>query len=348
MIAANERGGGDPALFVLIAVLVPVGFLLLAWNIGRSGFRKMQILRVACWPPKWWGRWWPRPLRRSGDMWSCLPGSVRLTRVTLTAFFLLMPTLIYTAKWALSSPALRLHGRVAHRWLGVIEYGVVLVTAIVVAASTWLWRRRGLTTPDVAWLLLGPTIGARFWGRPQISALLTRPSGQVAPCERDQPQTAHDYLRSISDAAELLAGPARALGSDAVAAARRVVGSVEALDKEISMLARDADPAEISRVEQRLSMIEEHAADGDEQQMRMLLESQLELLRRLSARLEGATTHRAHLVGMLRTLFLYVANLRARTAEESLESGEITSHIRELCDAIEEHGGLGAAGTATI
>jgi hypothetical protein len=97
-----------------------------------------------------------------------------------------------------------------------------------------------------------------------------------------------------------------------------------------------------------LSVLEEGPTDGDEQQMRMLLESQLELLRRLSARLEGATSHRAHLVGMLRTLFLYVANLRARTAEESLESGEITNHIRSLCDAIEEHGGLGAAGTATI
>ena len=349
MIAANEKAGdGDPVLFVLIGVLVPVGFLLLAWNIGRSGFRRMQILRVACWPPKWWGLWWPRPLRRSGDMWSCLPASVRLTRVMLTAFFLLMPTLIYTGKWALSSPALRSRGPGVHRWFVITEYGVVLLTAIVIAASTWLWRRRGLATPDVAWLLLGPTIGARFWGRPQISALLTRPSEQAAPCEREQPQTAHDFLRSISDAAELLAGPARALGSDAVAAARRVVGSVEALDKEISMLARDADPAEISRVEQRLSMLDERATDGDEQQMRMLLESQLELLRRLSARLEGATTHRQHLVGMLRTLFLYVANLRARTAEESLESGEITAHIRELCDAIEEHGGLGAAGTATM
>ena len=81
--------------------------------------------------------------------------------------------------------------------------------------------------------------------------------------------------------------------------------------------------------------------------MQMLLESQLELLRRLSARLEGATTHRAHRVGMLRTLFLYMANLRARTVEESLESGEITTHIRALCDAIEHHGGPAVADAAS-
>ena len=349
IVAANETaGGGNPTLFILIAVLVPVGFLLLAWNIARSGFRSLQILRVACWPPKWWGLWWPRPLRRSGDIWPCLPRSVRLTRAALTAFFLLMPLLIYTGKWAVSSPVFGSRGPLAQRWLGLMAYGVVLLTAMVVAVSTWLWRRRGLATADVAWLLLGPTVGARFWGRPQISALLTQPLGQGAGCEPDKPQTPHDYLRSISDAADLLAGPARALGSDAVAAARQVVSSIEALDKEIAMLAGDAEPAEISRVEQRLSALQERANDSDEQQMRMLLESQLELLRRLSARLEGATTQRAHLVGMLRTLDLYVADLRARTAEESFEAGDITTRIRALCDAIERHGEAGVSDAAEV
>ncbi len=339
MIAFFERAaGGDPTLFILIGVIVPVGFLLLAWNIVRSGFRSMQILRVACWPPKWWGLWWPRPLRRSGDLWPCLPLSVRVTRVALTAFFLVTPTLIYTGKWALSSPALGSRGPVAHRWLGVTEYGVVLLVAMIVGASTWLWRRRGLAISDVAMLLVAPTIGVRFWGRPQISALLTRPLGQAAACEPEQAQTPHDYLRSISDAAELLTGPARALGSDAVAAARQVVSTIEALDKEIAMLARDADTAEISRLEQRLSALGERADDDDDQQMRKLLESQLELLLRLRARLEGATADRAHRLGMLRTLSLYLANLRARTAEQSLDSGEITREIRALCAAIDEHG----------
>jgi hypothetical protein len=41
---------------------------------------------------------------------------------------------------------------------------------------------------------------------------------------------------------------------------------------------------------------------------------------------------------MLRTLSLYLANLRARTAEETLDSGEVTAKIRALCDAIEHHG----------
>jgi serine/threonine-protein kinase len=349
-IAAREvAGGGDPTLIVIIGLLVPVGFLLLSWNVFRSGFRSMQILRVACWPPKWWGLWWPRPLRRAGDMWSCLPRSARVTRSTLTAFFLAMPALLFAGKWWLSSSlASGSRQAVARHWFGVAEYGVALLTAIVGSGSAVLWRRRGLPAADVAWLLVGPTVGTRFWGRPHISALLTRPPGQSGACARDEPQSPHDYLRSISDAAEQLTGPARALGSDAVAAARQVLSHIEALDKEIAMLARDADPVEVSRIEQKLAALDGDTTDSDEQQMRMLLESQLGLLRRLGARLDGAATHRAHRVGMLGTLSLYVANLRARTAEDSLDSGELTSNIRALCLAIEQHGAPVATDTSGL
>ncbi|MDB4898524.1 MAG: protein kinase, partial [Gemmatimonadetes bacterium] len=342
MLAAHERSiGGDAALFTFIAVLVPVGFLLLAWNIGRSGFRSMQILRVACWPPKWWGLWWPRTLRRTGDVWSCLPRSVRVTRSALTGLFLLVPLLIYAGKWSGTTFAPGPRGQLAQRWLGVAAYGVLLVTTVIAGASVWLWRRRGLPAADVAWLLAGPTVGTRFWNRTQISALLTLPAGQGAACAVDEPQSPHDYLRAISDAAERLTGSARALGSDAVAAARQLISSIEALDKEIVMLARDSDPVELSRIDQRLSVLGNETTDGDEQQMRRLLESQLELLHRLSARLEGASTFRAHHVGMLQSLALCMANLRARTASESLEGGEVTARIRALCDAIEQHDGTG-------
>jgi hypothetical protein len=219
---------------------------------------------------------------------------------------------------------------------------MLVLTIMIVGASAWLWSRRGVAAPDIAWLLVGPTIETRFWGRPQISGLLNRPPGARA-CDPEQAQLPHDYLRSISEAAELLEGPARALGSDAVSAARQLVSSIDALDKEIAMLARDADSSEVSRLEQRLSALADHVMDSDEQQMRVLLEGQLELLRRLSSRLDGATAHRAHCIGMLRTLALYLANLRAQTAEESLESEEVTTHIRALCAAIEQHGGAIAA-----
>lgn len=51
---------------------------------------------------------------------------------------------------------------------------------------------------------------------------------------------------------------------------------------------------------------------------------------------------------MLRTLDLYVADLRARTAEESFEDGDITTRIRALCDAIEQHGDAGATDVSKV
>ena len=341
-VAAARQPRADAPIFILIGLLVPIGFLLLAWNTSRSGYRYARILRVATWPPKWWGMWWPQPLRRPGDLWARLPASARLTRRTLTTFFLLLPLLVFAGRWARTAASLGALGPSVQRWFGVAAYALIIVTFAIVAASVAVWRGRGLATPDVASLLVGPTLESRFWGKPQIEALLARPPRQGVRDDA-QPETPHDYLRVILESAELLRGDARALGSDAVGAARQLVGAIDALDKEIAMLARDADPIEVSRLEQRLSWLDENAIDDDEQQMRLLSEQQLELLRRLTTRLEAATSQRAHHVGMLRTLSLYLANLRARTAEETLDSGEVTSKIRALCDAIEHHGGSMAA-----
>jgi predicted Ser/Thr protein kinase len=338
-ITAARQSDADALIFLLIGLLVPVGFLLLVWNTGRSGYRYARILRVATWPPKWWGMWWPQSLRRPGDLWTRLPASARLTRRTLTALFLVLPLLVFAGRWARTAAPLGARGPDAQRWMGIAAYLLIVFAFAVVAASAAAWRRRGLATPEVAWLLVGPTIEARFWGKPQIESVLTRLPPRPGARDDAQPETPHDYLRAILEAAERLTGDARALGSDAVAAARQLVGAIDALDREIAMLARDADPVEVSRLEQRLAWLDEGAADDDEQQMRLLSGQQLELLRRLTARLEAATTQRAHHVGMLRTLSLYLANLRARTAEETLDSGEVTAKIRALCDAIEHHGG---------
>ncbi len=338
LFAANESAnGGNRALFALIAALVPVGFLLLALSIGRGGFRTGQILRVACWAPKWWGLWWPRALRRPGDVWAYLPRTARLVRTTLTVFFILSPLLALLAARMPGVPR-------AVPWLRGGAYALVALAAITVALSVWHWRRRGLATLDIALMIVGPTFGPRFWARPQIAAFLTEQPGQITNPTLE-PESPHDCFRSISAAAEALSGPARALGSDAVVAARQLLSSVEALDREIAVLARDADPAEMARIEQRLSVPFADMGE-DEQQMRLLLEGQLELLRRLAVRLEGATADREHRAGVLRTLALYLANLRARTAETSLEADEVTARIRSLCDAIDHHDGGDAAPAA--
>jgi hypothetical protein len=59
---------GDRAMLLLVALLVPVGFGLHIWNVGRSGLGAVELARVAFWPPEWWGMWWPsflQPAERS-------------------------------------------------------------------------------------------------------------------------------------------------------------------------------------------------------------------------------------------------------------------------------------------
>jgi predicted Ser/Thr protein kinase len=346
-LAASEVAAGrNPALLLFAAVLVPLGFLLEVWVARRRGFRLRPILRVGCWPPTWWGLWWPRGLRRPGDVWDCLPTSAKLARVSVSTFLVAAPLLGLAARRAPPEVARHLGTWEWPEVLFTAQYGLLAVTGLTVLGAALLWYRRGLSLEDATSLLFGPTVRPNFWSRPHIAVHVPpRRPGDVlrAPI---QPETPHEYLRSISEAAESLAGPARALGSEAINAARQLLASIQALDAEIATLARDADPAEVARIEQKLVALRGTELDADEQEMRGLLKSQLELVHRLGSRLDEAAERRAQLIDMLKTLWLQVANLRAQTAEESLEGREVTERIHRLCTAIEAHVDQQARATA--
>jgi predicted Ser/Thr protein kinase len=332
--------GGRPVLLALVALLVPVGFVLHAWHIGRKGFRPLQIIRVGFWPPKWWGMWWPRPLRRREDVWDCLPRSAKLTRIALTSFFLLAPVATYVTKWLLALPSLDAYRSAGHLAFRVAEFLIISVTGAVVAVSIWLWRRRGMAGSDIPRLLLGPTVSSAFWSRPQIAAVLQAQASNESACVV-RLDTPHDFLRGLSDAAELLSGAARALGSEALAAGRQLLASIEARDIEIRTLSQEADPIEIARLERKLAALGDSPLESDERQMRMLLRSELELLARLRRRLEMATSRRDNLLAMLRALYSCVTELRARGAEERPEGPSVKARIHALCAAIEQQAEAG-------
>ena len=71
--------------------------------------------------------------------------------------------------------------------------------------------------------------------------------------------------------------------------------------------------------------------------MRLLLEEQVALYRKLDDRLQRAHERRNHLTDMLRMLWLQTANLRAQSATESVDNDEITGRIRAVCEEIERH-----------
>ena len=111
IVQRRFSGGHDPitAVAAFGGLLVTIGFLIYARDIAAKGYALRDVLRVSMWPPKWWGIWWPRVLRRPGDVWECLPRSARLTRVLLTLMFASM------VGWIVAAPSLSDGGRSAPR-----------------------------------------------------------------------------------------------------------------------------------------------------------------------------------------------------------------------------------------
>ena len=311
LIANDAATAGDRFIFVLNAALVPIGFALQAWNIHRKGFHLLAILQVAMWPPKWWGLWWPSPLRRPDDVWRQIPTSVRVTRAVLTAQFLAVPIATYL-RWK-GVAWFGLDAATTGSWLQMLEYGVVVSGAASVAAVAWMWRGNAFATDDLAKLLVGPTASTSFWTRPSIARLLQPERGSARL--KATPETPHDCLLAIVQIAGELEGSARGIGSEAIAAARQLNDMVERLDQEIATLARDADPSAAAQLERRLAEIENQ--DEDERQLRQLLRRQLDVLARFSARVEIATANRARLKALAQELWLAVAEYRRLRPDEA-------------------------------
>ena len=325
------RTGRDPVLLALIALLVPFSFLFAVWSTARKGFRTRLILRVGFWPPKWWGMWWPRAWRRPGDVWFHLPRPIRLARLWLTCLLAGVPILTYAVRLAGAGTAAPRGAAGRPLWLGLTLYGLVAGTAVAVGYATWWARRHGISWEDMGRLLFGAPVGSMFWGRPDIARLLAAsPSRGTRPT---QPQTTHEYLNAISEAAQVLTGSARAIGTEAVAAARQILGCIDALDVEIKTLTSSADAADLAHLEQKIAALgEPNPAESDDQrQMRDLLTSQLALMHRLSARLKDATARRAQLADMLRLLWLQLVELRSQKEPDAARSLETSARLRTLC-----------------
>ncbi|HUQ19855.1 MAG TPA: hypothetical protein VM099_09610, partial [Gemmatimonadaceae bacterium] len=170
--------------------------------------------------------------------------------------------------------------------------------------------------------------------------LLTAPRGNAGTTDKE-PRLPHEYVRAIADIAADLSGPARAIGSEAVVAARHAAAAEAALSQEIQTLARDADPIEAARLEQKLGTLATVAdAETDEQRkLRGLLSDQLELMRRLTTRLQETQGRRERVQELLRTLWLQIANLRAADVADKFEASAVTDRVRAVCADIERYTG---------
>ena len=273
----------------LIALIVPVGFSLQVASMRPGGLPLLQIARVAFWPPKWWGMWWPRRLRRPVDLWRYLPARAKSARIALSAFLVIVPALVLFVTEKDFVSATRFIGPM----IGVV-IGVLATALVAVLADAWLWgRREGLSRREIVRMLIGPTIVSRLWDSPQMSALLARHLPAPTPDAERRPDFPRECMHKIKSIAQDLTGRSRESGAIAVIAARELCSQIDALDVEISQLTDDSQPDMIARLARELADLSPYDHDDAfDAQRRRPRQTELERLRKIEHRLHAARKER--------------------------------------------------------
>ena len=313
----------DIVLLLLLGALVPLGLVLHVWNVGRGGLSYGELAYVACWPPEWWGMWWPRMLRRPEDLWSRLPWQARLVRGTLSLLFVALPALILLGtRRGFESP-----------WLDVVEYALV-AGAATVSSGALLWaRQQGLTFADAVRLLFGATMPSPAWEATHVARLVAPVRG-VRPPNYSRPA---DFVRAMEDLIPLLPSDADIVGSDIPALARGLLKAVDASDREVAVLERHASPAELARLEAKLAELEgETSPHGSERRadLRELVKGQLTVAQRMRGDLEMAGQRRTYLFGLMRGLWLQLCRVHDAALGTAAEGPDPRLALRRLCGEI--------------
>jgi hypothetical protein len=316
-------------MLVYFGASVPLGMGVDYWRMRRKGVTSTEIRGLILLAPKWWPLWWPARWRQPNDVWPRLPKPVRVNRILRTigfaSFFAGLEATFLLTTLPRVAPGAPVRAGNAMFIVGLFAVG--LVTLLTSAARQYLWGRGlGLSTNESDRIAATPTSKLAFWKRPQIARLLTAPT--LTAAMRSAPENAADLLVAIRRLAADLTGPMRELGSESAAAARQLADQLGALDREIAKLARDADPAERRRLEQRLEAVRTEE-DNENNEMRELYVAQLGLLRRLGDRLDEVTARRQRVLELLRVLWLQLSSVRGQIAEAGLDH-EVTGRIRSL------------------
>jgi hypothetical protein len=311
-------------LLLLLAALVPVGLSLHIWNVGRGGLRYPELARVACWPPQWWGMWWPRSLRRPTDLWMRLPWPARLARGTLSVFFVALPTLIL---WETRRPS-------DAEGLNVVKYALLIGTSLVTAGTLWWARRKGLGIGDAVRVLFGATMPSPAWQTPPVARLI-EPIRGVRPPDYRRPA---DCVRAIDDVLPLAPQDSIPLGADVTIRAHRLLAAIEQCDEDIAWFDRYSGAGELERLEAAAAELEEDvSARGDRRgDLRRLVSGHLAVVHRMRADREVTVGQRAGLFDLLRGLWLQSYRLYEASPGAPQRTGDPRESLRALCAEVDE------------
>jgi hypothetical protein len=156
-----------------------------AIRIRMQGLQWSRVLRTALQQPQWSRSWYPRALRRRGDVWDRLPRELRLFRAYRGAFLLyaitvFVPVLIVT---------------VIRRDMPVVQIAMFAVWLAMVAGM-FVVRRRAMarikatlsvTEADASRLLNTAAWRTSVWRRPPTAALLANAAPTPVPADTARP-----------------------------------------------------------------------------------------------------------------------------------------------------------------
>lgn len=304
-------------------------------------------------PPRWWQFWYPRRWRASHDVWDRLPPAIRRYRaISLGAWVMMSMSAvasIYSMGIRVARPLDAMASTISQVSAGWAFLAIVALLFPIRRLNSW-GRLRGLTDLEAQRFGLSPTSKLDIWRKPKYAALLLPASvEQGARVGGAEPQSPGEFIRAIADTSSMLSGPARELGSEALTAARQAADALLKLDAEIALLARDANPGEIASLDQKLAALGEPVTDGPSRhELRQMLTSQSDLLKRLATQLAVAVRDRERVLDLLRTLWLQVANLRAEMARDERSGNDITGRIRSVVAEIEGYSAAAASLDLTL
>ena len=333
--ALGDHRPREIALTLVVAGLVPLGFALQVWNLGRHGASRLDLARLTYWPPEWWGMWWPSILRRPADLWSRLPWQARGMRIVLSIFLVGMPALVI-AQSMLQTPA---------PWIMAMENGLLLLALLATIAGVMWTRVRGIPAGEAARVLFGATMPTPAWRTERVAPLLAPARGVRLP----QHGNPTDHCRAIHEIAGLLPQVHLELGREASAMAHRLLRVVVRHDREIDRLLRDASVTEEDRLGTRLMEMGAPAAGEppSRQEFRDLLLRQLTVLRAMRQEADLLANERRAMFDLMRSLWAAVRRLHEDSSIDGCETSPAAMSLRGLCDAIDERLSAAAADPGT-
>ena len=322
---------GDAALLLLIALLVPFGFGVHVWNVGRGEMPLREIARLSFWPPEWWGMWWPASLRRPNDLYAMLPRPARRLRVAVSAFTVGLPALILAREWYEAATGAPLSADERRVFLGV-EALMLFGTALAVLLAVRWARARDASWSDSLRLLFGSTAPSRGWDEPHLASLLSARAGEIRPPRVDD---AADHVRAIVELVATLPASAAEIGRDTERAARAAGVRIEESQREITALSRHGSAAELDRLVAQLGALEAESDDAESRELAELLQRQIDVVQRMQLRCELLTHQRARLFQLVRALWRRLLLVR----DVVVDSGEVPAaqreHLRVVVEELE-------------